>query len=196
MLNDTVDDGEMVDHAGWEVDIDDNTPQSDRRSDNGSDSAGPLNHSRESDDSNLAGDFEEYMYGFTQGNATTEGNDDPYLEAVDAMELDESQPGYLPASDDTEQLRDSLESVQIGPEGAEDLDPSEVELFPRAGKIKHPELPRDALGSHFERMYEETHGNPFHPFRGAAEFELIKWLNDMPLSKVDSFLQLEWVSHV
>jgi hypothetical protein len=184
----------------WEVYINDadNTFQPDRRSDDGSGSAGPPDHTQESGDSNLAAtdDFEEHLHGSTRHDPTTEENEDPYLDTADVIDLDEGHSGYVHAPDDVEQLGDVLDGVQLGPEGDEELDPSEVELFPRAGEIKHPELPRDPLTSRFDALYEETHGNPFYPFRGAAEFELVKWLNDMPLSKVDSFLQLDWVSHV
>jgi hypothetical protein len=197
MRNDAVDDSEMVDHAVWELESNDadNTSQRDGQSNNtGSDSAGPLDRRQASGDSDLAAtaDFEESLYGPTQGGPTTSGSDDPYLDTAD-VDLEEGQPGYVPAPDDTDQLGDILEGVQLGADDAEDLDPSEVEQFPRAGEIKDPEL---RTRSRFETLYEEARGNPFYPFRGAAEFELVKWLNGLPLSKVDSFLQLDWVSRV
>jgi hypothetical protein len=99
-----------------------------------------------------------------QGDVTTEGNDDPYPDTSDVMDIiDDGPADYVHASDDIEQLGDILEGVQLGQEGAEDeeLDPSSVESFPRAGEIKDPET---RTRSHFETLYEETHGNPFHPF--------------------------------
>jgi hypothetical protein len=197
--NYAVDDGEMVDHSGWDLASNDadNTSHPERQSDNGPGSTGPLDHSRASDEPDLAAtaDFEELLYGPIQGDVTAEGNDDPYLDISDVMDIEEGPSDYVHTSDDIEQLGDILEGVQLGQEGAEDeeLDPSSVESFPHAGEIKDPET---RTRSHFETLYEETHGNPFHPFRDAAEFELVKWLNDMPLSKVDLFLQLDWVSHV
>ena len=194
MRNAAVDDSELVDHAAWELESN-NTSHPDGQSNNGSDSTGPLDHLQAPGDSDLAAtaDFEDSLYGPTQGGPTTSGSDDPYLDTADVVDLEDGQPGYVPAPDDADRLGDILEGVQIGVDGVEDVDPSEVEQFPHAGEIKDPE---SRAQSRFETLYEEACGNPFHPFRGAAEFELVKWLNGLPLSKVDSFLQLDWVSHV
>lgn len=135
----------------------------------------------------VAAGFEAYSYDSSTTQAAFDEVDNPYLDVGDADELDEAAPGYIPEPDPVEQIADALEDVRIAPETDEDEDPSEIESFPNAGKVKNH---RD---HHLDSLLEERDGAPFKPFRNAAEFELVKWLNDLPLSKVDSFLQLDWV---
>lgn len=72
-----------------------------------------------------------------------------------------------------------------------DKDRSEIELFPRAGEVKEKVEPR------FLQIVEERclrgDSGLFRPFKNAAEFALVKWLNLLPLARVDEFLQLEYV---
>lgn len=137
-------------------------------------------------------DYEEYLPG-PEGVSSASGDDPtPYLDVENAMDVDEADPGYVPEIDDTEQLEGVTETIQLSPESDEDEDPSEVETYPRAGEVK---LSEEQNQSRFENLHLKRGGRPFHPFRSFAEFELAKWLNDLPLSKVDMFLQLNWVSH-
>ena len=120
MRNAAVDDNEMVDYAAWELASNnaDNTSYPEGQSDNVPGSTDPLDQSRASNEPDLAAtaDFEERLYGPMQGDVTTEGNDDPYLDTSEVMDIDEGPSDYVHASDDVEQLGDILEGVQLGRE--------------------------------------------------------------------------------
>ncbi|KAG8824504.1 hypothetical protein FRC17_009084 [Serendipita sp. 399] len=76
-------------------------------------------------------------------------------------------------------------------QGSEDAEPQEVDRYPGAGEIKELRRPRyeDILAT----RDPEKDRNLFSPFNDLSEFKLAKWLNDLPLSKVDSFLKLEYI---
>lgn len=132
-------------------------------------------------------EFENYMFGSGGNGHESEERINPCLEEEDG-DAEESGPSDVPPMEILiEELGGVLENVQIDSEGDEDSDPSEIVSFTRAGEIKSCTKP------HFESVLGEEEWSPFHPFAGAAEFQLAKWLNDLPLTKVDSFLQLDWV---
>jgi hypothetical protein len=116
-------------------------------------------------------------------------NDHIYMEA-DTQLLDEDEP-QLPAEENGA-IHDTVEETNLNEEEATNEDPSEIEQYPRAGEIKDKRRP------HFKKLIKEHYSqnprNLFHPFADGSEFQLAKWLNGLPLSKVDEFCQLPWVS--
>ncbi|KAG8756916.1 hypothetical protein FRC14_002533 [Serendipita sp. 396] len=72
------------------------------------------------------------------------------------------------------------------PPDDEDLD--DIETFEGAGKV----IKKGS--SHFEEILrgqqEKSTGNTYFPFRDEDEFRLVHWLNELPMSKIDSFLGL------
>jgi len=114
-----------------------------------------------------------------EGTDTGNGFTDEVGLGQDAMEID---------TEDTI----NLETTQDPPEDEEDLDPAEVESFPHAGEVKKSGRP------HFAKLVlsQTNRGarSPYTPFTNASEFDFVKWANEIPVSKVDSLLKLDWVS--
>jgi hypothetical protein len=122
-----------------------------------------------------------------------EENYNPYR---DADQTDESENEELndfqPPELDTPEPISIPETVEINTDEDGDADPSCVDVFPRAGEVTERRRPRYAENVH-HHMNNATR-SIYHPFRDFQEFDLAVWLNQLPLSKVDSFLQLSWVS--
>jgi hypothetical protein len=136
-------------------------------------------------------DFDNYMFGTRHDPPMSDDRANPCLEEVNEGDLEEEDSGDATVIERImEDLGNAMETVQIAPEDDEEVDPSEIESFVRAGEVK------ERIDSHYENILDARDGYPFHPFTSAAEFELAKWLNDLPLSKTDSFLQLDWVSRL
>jgi hypothetical protein len=154
---------------------------------NGVSAAGPSDQPVQDNNSDRVPEFDIYMFGSGDTVHGSEERVNPCLDEGngDAEENEYNEPP--PMETLVDELEDALENVQIDPEGDEESDPSEIVSFTRAGEIK------SHAKSHFESILGEEDWSPFHPFAGAAEFQMAKWLNDLPLSKVDSFLQLDWV---
>jgi hypothetical protein len=117
------------------------------------------------------------------------------FESEDTIYLD---PGLEPLDDDLDvpppdsHLVEGAEELNICPGDDEEQNSCEVERFPRAGEVKAHGRPRfqELVG---KQIPKTSDGNLFHPFKDKSEFELAKWLNPLPLTKIDEFLQLTYV---
>jgi hypothetical protein len=145
----------------------------------------------------VADAFNEFLFDGAPEQPVHGGNENPYLEVDDDDDDDDDDESNLPPSVLTPTLLKDLESAMENAELPSELegesDPTETETIPRAGEVKRNEEPN------FQKIVEgqiQEGGSPFYPFRNATEFQLSKWLNGLPLSKVDPFLQLDWVSLV
>jgi hypothetical protein len=117
----------------------------------------------------------------------------PYRDADENDESeDEKLDDYRPPEFDTPEPIGVPETVEINTDEEDDADPSCVEVFPRAGEVLERRQPRYAENVH-NHMKNATR-SVYYPFRDFQEFDLAIWLNELPLSKVDSFLQRPWVS--
>jgi hypothetical protein len=105
-------------------------------------------------------------------------------------ELDDFEPAEL----DTPEHISADETVEMNTEEDDDAGPSTVDVFPRAGEVKERRQPRYAENVQYH-MRNATR-SVYHPFQDFQEYNLAIWLNELPLSKVDSFLQLPWVSSI
>lgn len=76
------------------------------------------------------------------------------------------------------------------PDEDEDEDNAEIKRYPQAGEVKATTSPRfkDLINEFLKKP-----GGLSHPFKNAKEFELVKWLNALPMARVDEFLQLSYV---
>jgi hypothetical protein len=122
-----------------------------------------------------------------------EENYNPYR---DADENDESEneelDDFQPPEFDTPEPISAPETVDMNTDEDNDADPSCIDVFPRAGEVIERRRPRYAENVQ-DHMKNATR-SVYYPFRDFQEFDLAIWLNELPLSKVDSFLQLSWVS--
>jgi len=157
----------------------------------------------------IAAEFETFLYHNHVDNNDVEDHN-PYAEAnydSDAEGEDEEEdadptsngsaiPGEISASDapaahDGYDDEEPLQDVDSNSRPLENDETDRTETFQHAGAIvKHGRPHYDTL---LER-HMEGGTNPYAPFHGFAEFELVAWLNGMPLSKVDTYLQLPGVS--
>lgn len=152
----------------------------------------------------VAANFDDFIFGVPVEDGA-DNDFDPYAEPANDSDAEENLlpngltthdlGGDYPLDDsrtqDMEELQEPALSAEPGPELNTDVDPGEIETYPCAGEIKKK------AGTHFDRLLKKQMGdavNPYTPFFGLAEFELVTWLNELPLSKVDSFLQLSWVT--
>lgn len=130
------------------------------------------------------------------------GDRHPYAEPNESSDTEEDGPflgdpiaeGAQPVSDhDHHNLEgddESTRGINPGPDLLDEFTDGVIETYPRSGEIKTHSDP------HFDRLLKKqmlNGTNPYTPFRGLAEFELATWLNELPLSRVDSFLRLQWV---
>jgi hypothetical protein len=117
----------------------------------------------------------------------------PYRDADQSDESEnEDLNDFQPPELDTPEPISVPETVEINTDEDDDADPSCIDVFPHAGKVMERRRPRYAENVH-HHMNDATR-SIYHPFRDFQEFDLAIWLNELPLSKVDSFLQLSWVS--
>lgn len=155
----------------------------------------PLEEDAAFEENSAAQEFEAALYE-SQHIEAEDPTYNPLLEEYD----DEQGPGpenedahteddHQPPLPDLDELPDNDEAEEREAEDEED-DPAEIELFPRAGEAK------SRFQSRFKHLaddFRQKDGGLFHPFKNAAEFQIVKWLNSLPMARVDEFLQLEYV---
>jgi hypothetical protein len=105
------------------------------------------------------------------------------VQQLETMEVDDNE-------DDPAEGRSSRRLVE--PEA--DRDDYTVDLHPTAGRI----LRKEEAPFAWERAYQEMRGdgNVYYPFANEKEWELSAWLHQsgLPLSQMDTFLKLKYVS--
>jgi hypothetical protein len=142
--------------------------------------------------------FDDFLFGLPTGDDDIGGRH-PYDE-LDEMSDNEgdgpllggpiSEGAQLTDGHDGRDIEEAVPDINPGPGLQEGVTGGVTEVFPRSGETK------SRGDSHLNRLLkEQLEGgmNPYTPFRGLAEFELAMWLNELPLSKVDAFLRLQWV---
>jgi hypothetical protein len=85
----------------------------------------------------------------------------------------------------TVKLEDRLEDIQAPLDPHEQMDLHGIETFRDAGKVIEMTVP------YFQQVLRGI--NPHHPFLDNDQFEVAKWLHELPLPKAESFFQLELV---
>ncbi len=127
-------------------------------------------------------------------NNPEEGDENnPYDDQSDSESEGEGSDEDLEERWDLEALEAALENARIHPGIDEDTVPSRIDSFPRAGEVKTEYAGRPYFAETFAAHTQNGTRSPYTPFSGPEDFELAKWLNDLPVSKTDSFLHLEWV---
>jgi hypothetical protein len=135
--------------------------------------------------------FEEWLFDETNENPS---NDHPSHDDSQSEEgsTDDPQPESSESApidiDNGPPLQSDLNVQQP------DEDPSVIENFERAGEIQSYDIPRYV--ELLEIQERSGNGNMYFPFEDYSEFELAAWLNDLPLRKIDTFLQTRFVSGV
>jgi hypothetical protein len=145
------------------------------------------------EDSNVAVTLEEALFALNIDPVTM----DHTFESEDTVYLD---PNPEPLGDDLDVpppdshfIARAEEPDAHYEEVVDEQERCEVDRFPRAGEVKAPGKPR------FQELAEKqisrtSDRNLFYPFKDQSDFELAKWLNPLPLTKIDKFLQLSYVS--
>jgi len=142
-------------------------------------------------------EHEMTMDGGTQGDKNPFNDADP--EPVDDEGEDNSDEGESevdPPNDEslgtTHEPLGEYPRFDPCPEDNEEDDPPTIDVFPRAGEVKAMGQSRFSELERAQRVLDAK--TVYHPFLDSAEFSLVKWLNGLPLSKIDSFIRLEYVS--
>jgi hypothetical protein len=117
----------------------------------------------------------------------------PYGDAHDTDEHEnEEMDDFQPPEFDNPEPLSVPETIEMSADEDDDADPSCIDVFPRAGEVI--EKGQSRYAEIIRHCMESTTRSVYHPFQDFEEFDLAIWLNELPLSKVDSFLQLPWVS--
>jgi hypothetical protein len=138
----------------------------------------------------LAAEFDAWWFNETQPETPVVDNSlDETIES-DSKEGSTSSEQSEPMAIDNiqDQIEDSPDDDET--EVPEDL-PVDIEEYEGAGEIKATGTPHFARL--MKRQRDKGNGNSYFPFESAAEFEMVSWLNDLPLSKIDSFLHTKFV---
>jgi len=109
--------------------------------------------------------------------------DDLLGQVEDAMDVDQSDTSEF----DIENVLLPDQEVYGADFGSRNGDNPEVESFSNAGEIFQRGVPQ------FQTSVAAGNGNPFYPFLDAGEFEIVNYLNNLALWRVDSFVSLKWV---
>jgi hypothetical protein len=155
-------------------------------------------------DSSTSPDFERWYFELERAmDGTAQGDENPLnddnLDPEDNGDMDDSDEGETEVDHpDDGDLDATLGNLRKHPgltpcvEDNDEDDPPTINVFPQAGEVKATGQSRF---SELERAQRALNANTvYYPFADSAEFSLVKWLNDLPLSKIDSFIQLEFVS--
>jgi hypothetical protein len=139
---------------------------------------------------NLAAEFDAWWFNETQSEPIPIGG--PFGECIASDHEEEETSSEQSEHSAMDEPQDEPEDFPHDEEMDNSQDePLEVENYERAGEIKANDTPHFA--NLVKKQLQKGNSNLFFPFESAAEFEMVAWLNDLPLSKIDSFLHTEFV---